>query len=179
MNIQKIFRDTSLATLTFSKAQRRAYKDTIRDIKAMDEGKQVGKHKITLDQGIIRYRIRKALLEVEGVKKTTAAEWADKIYQRAQNFLEDRRKFVLAKAIYERITLAHPGATKEQIDEMFAVVYNGSMKKTEKVVTPKPAFSPEVAQVRTARKAERNRLKKQNAHLRAGDSMSKKKKRRA
>lgn len=161
--------------LTFNKAQKRAYRDVIRDIRAMDEAKQVGKHKITLTPKIIRARIKKALLEVDGVQEKTAVDWANRIYQRAYNWLEDRRKFVFAKQIYERICKAHPSKSKEEIDALFEIVYRGAMKKTESAKPlPKPAYCPMVAQVQAARKAERKRVWDQNAHMRVGDFMKKK-----
>ncbi len=160
--------------LAFGKAQRRAYKDVIRDIIAMDEAKQVGKHKITLTPAIIRGRIKKALLEVKGVREKTAVDWANRIYQRAQNYLKARRNFAFAKQIYERVSKANVGKSKEEIDAIFQTVYDRAMRPTKAKPLPKPEYSSEVAEVHAARKAERQRLVAQNKHLRVGDHIKKK-----
>lgn len=162
--------------LSFNKAQRRAYRDVIRDIKNMDEGKPVGKNKIILTPPVIRGRIRHALLEVEGVKQKTAVDWANRIYQRAQNFLKRRREYVIKQTLREKIKSAHPTKTAEQIDIYLEIVYRRAMMPSKAQPLPKQGYSPEVAAVHAARKAERRRVVDANRHMRHGDQMPKKKK---
>lgn len=139
----------------------------------MDEGKQVGKNKIDLNPKIIRDRIRRTLMEVRGVKEKTAIDWSNRIYQRAQNFLRRRRDYAIRSSLYEQIAKAHRGKSKEEIDAYFEIVYRQAMKPSKAKPLPKPEYSPEVAAVYAARKAERKRLVSQNAHLRRGDHIPK------
>lgn len=159
----------------FNKAQRRAYRNVVRDIKNMDDAKQVGKDKLTLTPKIVRDRIRRALLEVEGVKEKTAIDWSNRIFQRAQNFLQRRRNYIIKQQIYERVSKANRTKTKEEIDAIADLVYRSSMKPTKAKPLPKPEQSPEVAAVLAARKAARLKLVAQNAHMRRGDHLPKKK----
>lgn len=155
--------------LTFNKAQRQAYRDVVRDIRNMDEGKQVGKDKITLDQKIIRARIKKALLEVDGVKEKTAVDWANRIYQKAQNYLKRRRDFKIKQMLFERISTVHRGKTKEEIEAIYQEAVKCAFKPSSGNKFKRPPISAEERAVHAARKAERERLVAQNKHLRVAD----------
>lgn len=155
--------------LTFNKAQKRAYKDVVRDIRNMNDGKQVGKDKITLDQKVIRSRIKKALLEVDGVKEKTAVDWANRIYQKAENYLKRRRDFQIKKMLFEHISTMNRGKSKEEIEAIYQAAVRQAFKPSKAPKFQRPPISAEERAVHVARKKERERLVNQNKHLRVND----------
>lgn len=163
--------------LTFKKAYRRAYRGALGDIEKMEDATPVGKYKVILNPATVRARIRAILLKVDGVKEKTAVDWANRIYQRAQNFRKRRREYGIKRNLREKIRKAHPSKTEEQIDAYLELVYAQAMKPTkERSPVPKlaPKHSPEVAAVLVARKAARKKMVENNRHMRSGDQKKKK-----
>lgn len=150
---------------TFEQASSRANKAAVKAIAHMDEGKTIGKDKETITPALIRQRIVRTMMGVDGMDKKRAESIADSIYDGARNWIDGSRMNQQKKRIIERLRQVHKGKPEAEIQGYIDTVIQQIEKPTKSlplIVTQ----SDEVDMIEEARRKERKERVKKNHHRR-------------